>query len=377
MNFHPTKLSRISPTTAAKLRACPLRAAFDTDPDLRSTTITGPAARLGIVCHHILEAIGQGAIPVDADWDQAFSTLWEREIAAQERSVAETPHDRHLGRARFWPQYGIRRARVKRLAFHSWNARRGRPGFAREENARTFTERRYVAFDGKMVGIVDVVRAEGGEVIIEDYKTGAITEVDEATGTTVPRDDYIQQVLLYAAMHHDTTGQWPLRGRLIPLEGDPIDIHIDPEQASRAADDVLDALKAYNESVDQWTAPEELARPASGTCLQCHYKGMCDAIWCHVDDTWAWRRHAVEGIIIEAEQRLGGTIVVEIQVERGSVPPGRYILHASNASQCLQILAHLHGRLTRITELDLNGGKLIATAISTACSVSRPPDALA
>ena len=73
----------------------------------------------------------------------------------------------------------------------------------------------YQAFDGQLRGCADVVfeSAQGVELI--DYKTGKIFDEDEDGNCTV-KEKYWQQLHLYAAMHQDCTGTWPVKGHLVP-----------------------------------------------------------------------------------------------------------------------------------------------------------------
>ena len=80
--LQPPAFSDTTPTRAEALRACPLRAAFDASPVHRAHVIRGPAARLGTVCHDVLEAAARGYFDgmSDEERQEAFEQLWHQRM---------------------------------------------------------------------------------------------------------------------------------------------------------------------------------------------------------------------------------------------------------------------------------------------------------
>lgn len=348
-----------------KLQRCMLHVAFDSDPICRAATITGTAARLGTAAHRVLEAIANGAVAIDADWNSVFEVLWQHEVHRQEQQALSTPHERHLGPARSWPYYGMQRAKLKRLAYNLWtrqqHRRQARPD--RSLQAYPFTERHYEAFGGRLVGTADVVRTEQGDLLIEDYKTGAVTEVDAVTGELVARASYVQQLLLYAAMHHNTTGTWPVRGRLIPLDGEPVDIQIDSQQATERVILALNSLESYNKRLAGGTTVDALASPDPMTCRWCPYHGMCNPLWGYITETWNWERQSVECIVLTAISKPNNVVIADVQVLRGSVAPGVYRLDALHGLYSQRVLQEV-GHIIRLSQLEVHDHHLRTTPSS-------------
>jgi RecB family exonuclease len=356
-------LTHITPTMVARLKVCQLQVACDHDRTIQGMIVKGTAARLGTICHRVLEAIGKGAIAPDVPWNPAFDALWRQEVTRLETEIAQTPRQQHLGRAAYWPNYALRRAWLKHTAYLLWMRRRQQSPSTHGSGVAVSFERPYDAFNGRMKGIADVVRRDNGELVIEDYKTGAITVTDEQTQETIVRDSYRQQVLLYAAMHYDTTGEWPARGRLIPIEGEPLSIAVDPQEASLLAEEALALLDAYNAMVGAGASPADLARPGQKTCQWCSYHGICDSVWNVMSPEWELSQHAIEGLVLAVHSKMRGVIDADFQVQRGSVPAGIYRLR-SDIPSCGAALLDAQQCQVRVTNLRHVRQQLITTQTS-------------
>lgn len=365
-----TPMPHISPTMAARLKVCPLQVACDRDKAIQGMIIKGTAARLGTICHRVLEAVGKHAIPPTADWDAAFETLWGQEVARMAAEVEQSAHDCHLGSPERWPYYAKRRGWLKHMTRELWTRQRESVAVERAPGpgAVVAFERPYTAFDGRMRGTADVVRQIDGELVIEDYKTGAILEAGGETQAPTVRESYRQQLLLYAAMHHDSAGVWPTRARLIPIEGEPVDIVIDPQEASALALAALTLLNTYNMAVTAGASPRDLARSSQETCKWCGYHGVCDAVWETMSPEWEWSYHAVEGVVLAAQPTSRGLTNADVNVERSSVPSGTYRVQTDIPAVGAALVRALRSRV-RITNLRFVGGRLVTTPTSGVWSV--------
>lgn len=154
------------------------------------------------------------------------------------------------------------------------------------------------------------MRSSSGSLII-DYKTGAVAG---ASGQL--RDGYARQLKLYAYLEHEATEAWPTRGILIPFEGEPVDVAIDPGQCEALADDARAALAAYNAAVPG--APP--ARPAPAACAWCDAAAVCPAFWEACDPDWvAEGVNAGRGPIEFASVTPMGGLTLRFESRQGSL----------------------------------------------------------
>lgn len=276
------------------------------------------AARLGTACHEVLALAGAGQLP-DADdpkWDTAFECTWQAAIAKQQERARANPFDAHWPPAEKWHYYSMRKVATRHLA-RRLSSRAGTAG------SQTLQEAPRSAYDGRLRGRPDVIR-RGRRHEIEDYKTGSLT--DPTSGELRPA--YRQQVLLYAVLEHAGTGSWPERATLIPLEGDPISLAIDPEEAEAAGERAVAGLAAYNGAVEAGTPPIRLASPSPSTCRFCPYAIRCPGFWKAADESWGGEGIvALAGVTAEAHAAERGNMTVRVDVEAGSAGRRQLWLH--------------------------------------------------
>jgi RecB family exonuclease len=315
----------------------------------------------------VLEAISKGEIASDADWDRAFETLWQREIAVQEQETQSRSSTQHMGSASYWPHYAIRRARVKHVAHQLWFARTTAASHLQSTHVQhtqsISVEHQYVAFNGRMTGVADVVRHEDNRVIIEDYKTGSLLSIDTETGQTRLREAYRQQVLFYAAMHYNTTGHWATLGRLIPLEGDPVEVEIIPEEALALVQQVLYALETYNNLILSGASIDQIAQPSDEHCRWCPYQLFCNPFWDYIQPKTEWLYDIAECTIAEIIRQDSDNTVCRIQVVRGTLEIGIYHLHVPYSTH-VERLVTARGRSFRVSHLKRSGSRLETTVTS-------------
>jgi hypothetical protein len=245
------------------------------------------------------------------------------------------PLDAHWPPPARWPYYAARKVATRRLCERIVSARppsaEGRGG----ERAQTLREQRQQAYDGKLRGRADVIR-RFPEAEIEDYKTGTLFESEDGE----VKAHYRTQMLLYAVLEHEATGVWPKRATLVPLQGDPVVIEIDPGEATAAAEAAMTALSDYNRTVEHGTPAIELASPSPDVCTFCPHAIECPAFWSEAEPSWLERGVvAVAGPIHDREESRLSTFNVKVMRAAGSVGPGDYLLFQLDAERFGAILS--------------------------------------
>jgi hypothetical protein len=359
-------LAYTTPSGATTLAECTLRAAYDSDTTFRGGVPSSPAARLGTACHRVLELAGGGALPPagDPQWRVEFEAAWASAVAEQEAECRRNQLEAHWPPPERWPYYSARKVATRRLCERMSAAISSKhSGGSRDADQRTklaLQEQRQQAFGGKLRGRADVIR-RSPEPEIEDYKTGSLA--DGETGDLKPQ--YRTQMLLYAVLDHETTDIWPKRATLVPLQGPPVVIDVDPAEATAAAEAALDALDSYNRGVEAGKPAIDLAAPSPAACRFCAYAIECPAFWSAADERWL-----DEGIVAVAggmhgrEKSRLSTFNITVERSTGSVPHGDYLLYQLDAERFGAILALPNG--TEVAALwlvgDTSARQLRATA---------------
>ena len=319
-------LEYVTPSGAAALAECPLRVAYNQDPALRRQVPSSPAARLGDICHAVLEAAGRGRLkysPKRAEWKAAFDEAWaaalDRELKRSRQNAAEA----HWPAPERWPNYAVRKLAARRLCAEVASASSERADMASSGRAEgDVFEASQDAFDGRLRGRADVIRRHP-QPEIEDYKTGSVFEED----SDEVKPQYRLQMLLYAVLEHESGGEWPAYATLVPLEGERASIVVDPSEALALAHDALRRLERFNEAVQRGDPLDGFARASAQTCRFCGFAVVCPGFWTTATPDWAEQGVvAVCGEREEVRESQVGTFSVEVAVHSGTVPPGGYTL---------------------------------------------------
>lgn len=329
-NLRP--LEHISPTSVFIMENCFLQKCFDVDPCYRDRTFRGPKARLGSVCHEILARVTRGELAGVAKPQRRpkLAEMWKEEVAKEEELLRSSPVESHFGPALRWPGYAIQRARVTRKAQNL--SERLHP--ARSGAGRIWPEKSYQAYQGRLRGRVDLVYSSGGRTEIGDYKTGDIYETRGDEDPPVLKSHYRRQLLLYAAMHHDSTGHWPVAGHIIPLTGDRATVRISPAEAQREVEAALGLLDRFNTEVTRAHSPELLASPSQHACRPCSYKAFCEPFWTCISPDWDWEQSvAIEGVALRIHGSVAREWTIEARVEHGNLAAGVYNIRGNRRAR--------------------------------------------
>lgn len=165
--------------------------------------------------------------------------------------------------------------------------------------------------DGVISGRADLVVRHGEETWVADYKS-RLRNPDENPRV---REEYATQLRLYAYMLHEGRGIWPSRAVLIPLDGRPVEVAIDPDSCRAAADDARAVLAGF-ESIPLDKQP---ARPSPGACRFCPHAASCGPFAAALSLEWAPDLLACVGSVQAVETSARGGTAIRVAVESGSV----------------------------------------------------------
>jgi RecB family exonuclease len=261
---------------------------------------------------------------------QRLGKLWREEAGKEGAAARSSELERHLGPPERWPGYNIKKARAVAAAARVLERRDRTTGGPEGSAGSARAERFYSAYGGRLRGRADAVYSRGGRTEIEDYKTGSI--YDEAPGAppTLKRH-FRRQLLLYAAMHHDETGEWPAAASVVPLSGPKERLPVDPVEAEREALAALALMDSYNERVRALDArAESLAAPSPSACRFCGHKLFCTAFWSQASPEWEWRGcEAVWGTVRRSVTVGARSWRGEVEVEGGTLENGVYAIQGN------------------------------------------------
>lgn len=268
---------RASPSRYTSLRECALREAWSLcwRPPLLPKS---PAARLGTTIHGLLESASKGELE-----DGRASILqlrWDALLQSTEYAMSQSWLEKSLLPLRLSvPDFEVRRLRG--LASAAAIAEDVRDSRRRLSADRTTGNEVWVASGNGLVGgYIDCVVETATDLIIRDFKTGAILDADEPDSV---KACYQDQLKLYAALYQSSFGRWPTRLELIPLRGAAIRLSFTPAECLALLNAASTFLEQLNEKIEQLKLATDpmvqpayaLAAPAPDTCRFCEYRPAC------------------------------------------------------------------------------------------------------
>ncbi len=163
--------------------------------------------------------------------------------------------------------------------------------------------------DGLLGGFVD--RIVPGKLGVEllDYKTGAITEREAG----IVKPAYEAQLLLYAAIYHETCGEWPIRLTLTNLAGGNHQVPLDTARARNIMEQARTKLTAINNLIASGAPPQRLATPSPDACRFCGYRPVCKGYWSKREQSPGWPADAV-GTVNSVTLLGNGTLLLALNI---------------------------------------------------------------
>ena len=243
-------LPPVSPSLAAVFKACPLQAVFASSGEYpRRVT---PYMLIGRAYHRTLEAIP--SLVENVRWDPAeaakLALMKFREVLQEERNQNSSER----GSAIPWPDERVSRAEIALILEVRQYASQG------ATLQEVILERRMESHDGLLVGIADRVERHAHGVRIVDIKTGSMQSADEG---------FRHQVLAYAYLWHETTGEWPVDALIEhPLEGVKTRVEVSPSECVAVGDEMRVLARQLVEGLAD---PKYLARPGA-PCVGCDFQ---------------------------------------------------------------------------------------------------------
>ena len=313
---HSAALERVSPSLFHDLGACALRVAFQRQRH-ELPGLVSAAAVMGTLCHAVLETMVVTGAFRTAEWAEHLQQLWQVRVAAAEQSYPL------LGPSASWPGFQIKRARLRTLLARL----RVLLGDIRSEEILTEVE--LCSQDGRLFGRADLVVRSDVRLVI-DYKTGGVMDITSG----LPRQAYREQMQLYAYLEAQTTGIWPSRAVLMPLDSEPVDVDVNQPECEALADQGRALLAAYNSRVPGAQPPN--VQPS--TCTWCDFAVSCGAFWQVADSEWPGPARSVTGIVRHVWRSALGDVTLGIQADGGTVEAGDVTVRGLNAAALPAVL---------------------------------------
>jgi len=282
INVLPTmplkQLSRISPSRYSSLRLCALREIWtaSSQPPLLPVS---PSARLGMTAHKLLELAFTGQLKDE----ESMLHCWENEIMNHEQEMRNNILEKHL------LPLALNTSNYKVKQIMTFNIVRN---LLREFNnqtkkaRKTGTELWVQTKDGKIGGKIDSVKHTDEGIYIIDYKTGEIT--DYFSNDNSVKEEYKEQLKIYAGLYYESHGVWPEKLILIGLDKREYYIPFNHEECLNLLNNAKSYFDKLNKLITSGPDSASFATPTQAACRYCVYRPACRIYWIKREDMDNW-----------------------------------------------------------------------------------------
>ncbi|MEN8692893.1 MAG: PD-(D/E)XK nuclease family protein, partial [Desulfobacterales bacterium] len=171
----------------------------------------------------------------------------------------------------------------RRAAEIAHNAFRTQNGRSRRPLEPTGFELWVESDDGQIGGYIDRVAMTNDGVVLSDYKSGAVLDHGTGEGPGHIKRAYKVQLELYAALYRLKCGAWPIRLEIVPLQGSPVEVVYDPEDAEHLLSEACIFLHSANKRIAEVengnAETAHLASPQATHCRLCLFRPACQTYW--------------------------------------------------------------------------------------------------
>jgi CRISPR/Cas system-associated exonuclease Cas4 (RecB family) len=267
-------ITRISPSQFYSMKNCAYKSILAEAYTKKPLLPVSPNAYFGTVLHKMLELIAKGVINNEAD----FNKLFDEQVKLQEQNLIEQGYEFFVPLQKNVKDFGMKKILLKK---HLRNAREKQ---AMPSGSKFYSEKGLESIDKLISGKIDLVIEEGHEIEIIDFKTGAITQdvLDDAGEIfSEIKEEYKEQLKLYAYLYFENTGKFPTQLSLIDLAKQKFAVAFSQSECNTLSDEAKELLRATNESISNGTFA---ASPSEANCKYCLYRPACSFFLKHLEN---------------------------------------------------------------------------------------------
>lgn len=259
------KINRVSPSQFHSMKNCAYKSLLAEAFEKKPLLPVSPNAYLGTVLHKMLELISRGEIKNEL----VFNSRFDSEILLMEGKLKELGYDFFVPLQMNVRDFGMKKIQLKKYL-------RSTTESPREQTGIKFTSEKWLESKDKLVGgRMDLIIEEADDAEIIDFKTGAITEDvfdDNGESYLEVKNEYQEQLKLYAYLYFDCYGKFPTQLSLVDLAKQKFNVEFTEQECKSVFEEAKSLLNETNKSVD--TANFK-ANPSETNCKFCLYRPAC------------------------------------------------------------------------------------------------------
>jgi CRISPR/Cas system-associated exonuclease Cas4 (RecB family) len=295
------KINRISPSQFYSMKNCAYKSLLAEAFEKKPLLPVSPNAYFGTVLHKMLELISKGVIRNETD----FNEIFDEQVKLQEENLKQQGYVFFVPLQKNVKDFGMKKILLKK---HLRNVS-DRP--AAPSGIKFTSEKWFESKDKLIAGKIDLVIEEEHETEIIDFKTGAITQdvLDEEGEIFLDiKEEYKDQLKLYAYLYFETNGKFPTQLSLVDLAKQKFKIDFTESECNIIFEKAKELLNATNENI---SSGKFLANPSEGNCKYCLYRPACSFFLKYLKTDYSF--NDVSGSIINVIKYQNGNVSVFLE----------------------------------------------------------------
>ena len=295
------KIQRISPSQFYSMKNCAYKSLLAEAFEKKPLLPVSPNAYFGTVLHKMLELISKGIIRNETD----FNKIFDEQVKLQEDNLKQQGYDFFVPLQKNVKDFGMKKILLKK---HLRNVSE-KP--TASNGVKFSSEKWFESKDKLIAGKIDLVIEEEQEAEIIDFKTGAITQDvldDEGEIFSDIKEEYKEQLKLYAYLYFETNGKFPTQLSLVDLARQKFTIDFTKSECSIVFEEAKELLKATNESI---SSEKFVANPSEANCKYCLYRPACSFFLKYLEADYSFSD--VSGSIINVVKYQNGNVSVFLE----------------------------------------------------------------
>ncbi|SDC16011.1 PD-(D/E)XK nuclease family protein [Niabella drilacis] len=299
INFKEIK--RISPGQFYSMKNCAYKSllaeAFDKKPLLPLSA----SAYFGTVLHNMLELMVKGIVESEDDFNAEF----EKQIKTLEDDLQNKGFGFFVPLKIKLKNFGLKKIQLKKHL----RSKPEKPIIS--SDVRFDSEKWFESQDKLIGGKVDLIIENGNNIEIIDFKTGAIAQDcldDEGAILSDVKNEYKEQLKLYAYLYFENTKKFPTSLSLVDLAKQKFSVEFSEEECKAIFDEAKNLLKTTNDCVNTKSFS---AIPEEENCRYCLYRPACSFFQEKLETDFTY--NDVAGKINDVRKFQNGNVSVFLQ----------------------------------------------------------------
>lgn len=295
------KINRITPSQFYSMKNCAYKSLLAEAFGKKPLLPVSPNAYFGTVLHKMLELISKGAVRSEDN----FNRMFDEQVKAVEENLQKEGYDFFIPLQKNVKDFGMKKILLKK------HLRAFSEQPPKASGVKYHSEKWFESKDKLIAGKIDLVIEAGEQAEIIDFKTGTITQdvLDDAGETfSEIKEEYKEQLKLYAHLYFETTGMFPTSLSLVDLAKQKFSVSFSQSECNSIFDEAKKLLQSTNDSISKGTFA---ANPTEANCKYCLYRPACSFFLKQLETDSSF--NDVSGSVINVVKYQNGNVSVFLQ----------------------------------------------------------------